>query len=392
MITADVAIVGGGIAGASLGAELAGHRPTVLIEAELHPGMHATGRSAAFWSESYGGPMVQPLTTASGDFLRTPPRDFSRRGFLSARGAIHLARTQAARAFDEFEDVFRGSRVELTRMPQAALREAIPGLVDDWVYGLAEPACSDIDVAALHAAYLAAFRRRGGRMVTDARVTRIEAVAGGMRLTAGEETITCRVLVNAAGAWADDLAVMAGAGPLGVRPYRRTLVQLRVDPPAPAGLPLVIDVEGGFYFKGEAGGRVWLSPHDETLCEACDAAAEELDVATAIDRLAQVVDWRIERVERSWAGLRSFAPDRLPVYGWDPRVEGFFWCAGQGGFGIQTAPAAAKMAAALLLGNKPDEMVAHVDPKAYDPARFGEGGLAGFDAAPRGKPTFKHHR
>jgi D-arginine dehydrogenase len=158
---------------------------------------------------------------------------------------------------------------------------------------------------------------------------------------------------------------MAGAATIGLQPYRRTLSQLRIDPPAPPDLPLVIDALGRFYFKPEAGGRLWLSPHDETPCDPCDCAPEELDVALAIDRLEGVVDWKVERVERSWAGLRSFAPDRRPVYGFDPDVPGFFWCAGQGGFGIQTAPAAAKLAAALLLGRIPA-----LDPEPYSPGRF----------------------
>lgn len=373
LIEVDIAVVGGGIAGASLAAELAAHRPTVLVEAESRAGMHATGRSAAFWSETYGGPMIQPLTTASHQFLDAPPARFSERGFLSPRGAIHLAHTQATGGLDDLERAFAGSQVELARLSPDALRTTIPGLVQNWAHGVAEPACSDIDVAALHAAYVAAFRQRGGRVVTDARVRRVESVAGRKQLMAGEHRIDCAILVNAAGAWADDLAVLTNAAPLDLRPYRRTIVQLRVDPPAPADLPLVIDIEGRFYFKGEAGGRVWLSPHDETSCVAGDAAPEEFDIALAIDRLSQVVDWQIERVERSWAGLRTFAPDRLPVYGWDPIVEGFFWCAGQGGYGIQTAPAAAKVAAALLLRTAPDPMVAGIDAKAYAPARFSEG-------------------
>src|SRR5205085_8682548 len=147
--------------------------------------------------------------------------------------------------------------------------------------------------------------------------------------------------VNAAGAWADEVAQRCGVRPLGIQPYRRTIVQLRVDPPAPAHLPLIIDAAESFYFKPEPGGRLWLSPHDETASAPCDCAPEEIDVALAIDRLEQVVDWRIEAVERKWAGLRSFAPDRLPVYGFAPGGNGFFWFAGQGGFGIQTAPAAA---------------------------------------------------
>jgi D-arginine dehydrogenase len=138
------------------------------------------------------------------------------------------------------------------------------------------------------------------------------------------------LVVNAAGAWADELAAMAGAAPLGITPYRRTMVQARVDPAPTNNLPLVLDLDESFYFKPESG-RLWLTPHDETPTPPCDAAPEEIDVAVAVDRLQQITDWRVERIEHRWAGLRSFAPDRLPVYGFDPEVPGFFWCAGQGG-------------------------------------------------------------
>jgi D-arginine dehydrogenase len=175
--------------------------------------------------------------------------------------------------------------------------------------------------------------------------------------------IGAQVVVNAAGAWVDALAVMAGAAPLGITPYRRTMVQARVNPAPGDDLPLVLDLAETFYFKPESG-RIWLTPHDETLSPPCDAAPEEIDVAIAIDRFEQVVDWQVERVEHRWAGLRSFAPDRLPVYGFDAKVPGFFWCAGQGGFGIQTAPAGADLAARLLLG---------LGDGAVDPAAFGAG-------------------
>lgn len=371
MITADIAVIGAGIAGASVAAELAANAHVVLIEGEDQPGFHATGRSAAFWTETYGGPDVQPLTSASGPFLRAPPPDFSGRGFLSPRSAVHLAHRDAAVRLDALREAFPS--VRLDRVGEEELRARIPGLKPDWANAVAEPACTDIDVAALHAAYLAAFRRHGGRLLTRSRVGTIAREGKHWRIVAGSETISCPVLVDAAGAWADDVARLAGAAPLGIRPYRRTIVQLRVDPPAPADLPLIIDIEGGFYFKSEAGGRVWLSPHDETPCPAGDVAAEEIDIALAMDRLNQVVDWRVERVERAWAGLRSFAPDRLPVYGYDPQLSGFFWCAGQGGFGIQTAPAAAKLAAGLVLGNAPDAMVAQIDAKAYAPGRLPRG-------------------
>ena len=183
-------------------------------------------------------------------------------------------------------------------------------------------------------------------------------------------TLRGNVLVNAAGAWADSVARAAGVTPLQIAPKRRTLVQLRVGRSGLKELPLVDAADGTFYFKGESDNSVWLSPHDEIESDPCDAAPEEIDIATAIDRFEQVVDWPIERVERSWAGLRSFAPDRRPVYGFDPGAPGFFWCAGQGGFGIQTSPAAAKLAAALLTGEQADETIAHIVPAVFSPDRF----------------------
>ena len=353
----DVAIVGAGMAGASLAAEIAPHASVLLIEAEEHPGYHSTGRSAAFWSETYGGPLIQPLTSASGEVLRA-------QGLLRPRGALHIADADGLAALDAIERRFADVEVPLERIVEP--RAKVPGLRPDWREALWEPSCADIDVAALHQSSLGAARRAGARLVTRCRVEQAERRDGAWRIGGFEAT----VMVDAAGAWADAVAEAAGVAPLGIRPFRRTIVQLRVDPPAPASLPLVIDALGRFYFKPESGGRLWLSPHDETPCEPCDCAPEEIDVALAIDRLERAVDWRVERVERSWAGLRSFAPDRLPVYGFDPAEPSFFWFAGQGGFGIQTAPAAAKLAAALLLARPPDPLVAGIDPAPYSPGRF----------------------
>ncbi len=368
MTAYDIAIVGAGMAGASLAAELAGRASVLLLEAEDQPGYHSTGRSAAFWSESYGGPLVQPLTLASGPFLAAPPADFADASFLTPRGALHVADVHGEVALDALASDFAGSAVRLDPVDRSALEAAIPGLRPGWNCALAEPSCADIDVAGLHAAYLKRARARGAALVTDARLERAGHEGGRWRLDTKAGAFEAALLVNAAGAWADQVAGLAGERPLAVQPYRRTLVQLRVDPPAPAGLPLIIDARQHFYFKPESGGRLWLSPHDETPCDPCDSAPEEYDIALAIDRLQSVVDWRVERVERAWAGLRSFAPDRLPVYGFTDSGRGFFWCAGQGGFGIQTAPAAARMAAALLLG---DAAAAPVDPEPYRATRFG---------------------
>jgi D-arginine dehydrogenase len=358
----DVLIVGGGIAGASLGAELAGRARVVLVEAESHCGYHSTGRSAAFWLESYGGPVVSQLAAASRAFLERPPEVFAETGFLAPRGALHISDS-------DWPEV--PESVEARRVERAELERLVPGIRERWRFGLLEPGCADIDVAALHAAYLRRLRNRGGTVRTDSQLRSARPLDGGWAVELGDgSTLTAAIIVNAAGAWADPVAEACAVPPLGIEPKRRTMVQLRVGRAGVKALPLVDDAAGSFYFKGEGDRSIWLSPHDEIDSDPCDAAPEEIDIATAIDRFEQVVDWPVEAVERSWAGLRSFAPDRLPVYGFDPAARGFFWCAGQGGFGIQTAPAAARMAAALLLGDEPDPMVASIDPAPFAPGRF----------------------
>ena len=355
----DIAVVGAGIAGASLAAELAPHARVLVLEMEDQPGYHSTGRSAAFWSETYGGPYIQPLTTASGPLLGD---------FLEPLGSLHIARAHERAAIDAELAAFAASGVTLELVDP---RDRIPGLRDDWTTAIWEPSCAYIDVGGLHGSYLKAIRQAGGEIVTSAG---LEAAHydGGWQLQTRAGAFEAGLLVSAAGAWADPVAAMAGARPIGVQPYRRTMVQLRTDPAPPADLPHVGHVTGSFYFKPEAGGRLWLSPHDEHATDPCDAQPEEIDVAIAIDRLEQAVDWRVEKLEHKWAGLRSFAPDRRPVYGFDREIPSFFWCAGQGGFGIQTAPAAAKLAAALVLGRAPEASVAHIDAARYAPGRFGE--------------------
>ena len=362
MSEVDVLIVGGGIAGASLGAELAPHRCVLLIESESQCGAHATGRSAAFWLESYGGATVAQLTAASRALLDRPPAGFSDTGFLRTRGDLHISR-------DSLPDLLEG--IETRVVERDELERMVPGIRPQWRRALFEPGCADIDVAGLHSAYLRQLRRSGGEVRTDARFHSAARLGDGWDVRLEDGTaVSAAIIVNAAGAWADGVAAAAGVPAIGISPKRRTMVQLRVGRSGLRDLPLVDDSEGTFYFKGEGDRTIWLSPHDEIDTDPCDAAPEDIDIAIAIDRFEKVVDWPIEAVERKWAGLRTFAPDRLPVYGFDPAAPGFFWCAGQGGFGIQTAPAAAKMAAALVLGLKPDPSVARIDPEPFFPARF----------------------
>ncbi|HEV8406445.1 MAG TPA: FAD-binding oxidoreductase [Sphingomicrobium sp.] len=358
----DVIIVGGGIAGASIGAEISGSRRTLILEAENQCGYHSTGRSAAFYLESYGGPDVSKLTLASRDFLASPPREFSENGFLRVRGDLHVTRGVLPQV---------PSTVETRIVERAELERLVPGLRAAWRRALFEPGCADIDVSGLHAAYLRQFQASGGLVQTRAKLVRAERKEGSWTVTLEDgRSFIASILVNAAGAWADKVAEAANARALGISPMRRTMVQLRVGRSGLKDLPLVDDAEGTFYFKGESENSLWLTPHDEIPSEPCDVRPEEIDIALAVDRFQKVVDWPVECVERSWAGLRSFAPDRLPVYGFDTSVSGFFWCAGQGGFGIQTSPAAAKMAAAVLLEEDASPIVAHINPALFSPARL----------------------
>jgi D-arginine dehydrogenase len=369
MTETDIAIIGGGMAGASLAAEIGADARVLMIEGESQPGYHSTGRSAAFWSETYGGPAIQPLTSASHAYLEAG-------GFLSARYALHLAGPGRSAALDALADEFSGADVNLERVGRDRIAALIPHIKAGYTDGLVEPSCRDIDVAALHAHYLSRAKRAGATVLCDARVTALGREGDGWRIDTTAGQVRAAKIVCAAGAWASEIAHMAGAMAIPVTPFRRTVVQLQVDPPASDNLPLVIDADGRYYFKPDAGGRIWVSPHDETVTAPCDAAPEEIDIALAIDRLEQVVDWRVVKRERAWAGLRSFAPDRAPIYGYDPLQPGFFWFAGQGGFGIQTAPAAAMIGAALLFDRPLPESLSGIDLRVYRVDRFA---LAAFD-------------
>lgn len=364
-MTYDIAIIGAGMAGASLGWALTQQQPglrVVLIEMESAPGYHTTGRSAAFWVESYGGAGIVPLTRGSKGFFDAPPLRFCERALLAPRPSLVIASPDDPGALERQAAEFDAGGVTYQWLDAAAMaaNPAAALVREAWRQrGITEPDCHDIDVAALHQSYL-----RGAVVVTDAQVTGLARRDGVWMIATKAGPVAAAVVVNAAGAWADDVAVLAGAAARGLTPLRRTMAVLEIDPSPPADLPVVMDAAGQFYFKPD-GGRLWLSPHDEVPDVAHDVRPGEIDLAVVIDRFEQVSPARVKRLVSSWAGLRTFAPDRLPVFGWDGAVDGLFWCAGQGGFGIQTAPAASAMCAALLLGSAPV-----VDAAPYLATRF----------------------
>lgn len=368
----DVAIIGGGIAGAAAAAHLAPHARVLLLERESQPGYHATGRSAALFSEIYGNASIRALTRASRAFLFTPPAGFAEASLVSARGALYVAHAgqlDALEAFASLPDVAAGTR----RIDAHDARSFSPGLREEYVAAAVyEPDAQDVDVHALHQGYLRWLRERGGRLVNNAGVNAIERKDDAWTITTEAGVFRARLLVNAAGAWADEIATLAGAAPMGIRPLRRTAFM--VDAPAGSDSdrwPMTIDIDEQFYFKPDAG-RLLLSPADETPSAPCDALPDDLDIAVAVDRIEQATTLTITHVRQKWAGLRSFVADRSPVIGYDPAITDFFWIAALGGYGIQTAPSVGRLAAALIQKHPaPADLVAlGLDMASIAPARF----------------------
>lgn len=346
----DVVVIGAGMAGASVAWRLAADAQVAVVEMEGQPGYHTTGRSAAIFTETHGPPAMRALTSLSRDFLESPPGEFADTRLLSPRGILTFAGESQVQQIDQLLETF-GSGPGIRRVDQAEIKALVPLLRGSAAFvGMLEENARDIDVHALHHGFLRGIRRYGGTVMTGAEVHRIVWEGAVWALHTKEKVICAPIVVNAAGAWADRIGERAGAVKIGLEPKRRTVVI--VETPADVNAspwPAVGDVDGTFYLKPEAG-RFLLSPADETPSVPCDAQPDELDVATCIDRVEKACDLKVRRVENSWAGLRSFVADGSPVCGFDPSLDGFFWLAGQGGHGIQSAPALSQLAATLITG------------------------------------------
>ena len=354
----DVLIVGAGIAGASAAYEIAPFAKVVLLEGESQPGYHTTGRSAATFAPAYGNRVIRVLTAASHGFYRARVGGLADHPVLMPRGALFVGRADQRATLDLLQAETGAEVPDLERLDRDQALARVPTLNPDYVDGgLYDPTSMDLDVAGIHQGYLRGFRARGGTVVTDAEVSAIGGDAAPWRVETRAGSFEAAVLVDAAGAWADALAEMAGVAPLGLVPKRRTAILFEPSTTADPAWPAVIDPDEEFYFKPESG-LLLGSPADETPMPPCDVQPEELDVAIAIDRIERAVSFRVTRVQRKWAGLRTFAPDKTPAVGMDESAPGFFWLAGQGGYGIQTAPALARAAARLLVeGVLPDDLL-----------------------------------
>ena len=348
----DCIVIGAGIAGASAAAHLAADRRVALIEAEEAAGYHTTGRSAALWILSYGPLDVRALTGASRGFFEAPPEGFAEAKLWSPRNILTLAATGDEAAAQEA----LAAGPWLKEISVAAARAMVPAIRPGAVSAaLLEEGTFDLDVAALHQGFLAPLRRRGGTMALRSRTMRIERRNGAWEVeVTGGARFRAPILVNAAGAWADEVATQANIRPLGLVPKRRTGVIIDPTPWQPADWPALMEAREGWYGKPEARTRLMISPADETPIHAHDVQPDELDVAIAVDRMQQMLDIEVKRVERAWAGLRTFTPDGSLAFGFAPGAEGFFWCAGQGGYGIQTSPAAGRLVADMVAGRDSD--------------------------------------
>ena len=373
---ADFLVIGAGMAGASAAYELAAAGRVIVLEQEDRPGVHATGRSAALFSETYGNATVRALSRASRPFLASPPAGFGETALLGPRGAMFIA-SEADRTALEAEAREGGGAFE--PLSGEEVRARVPILKPEAsAAGLIEGGAMDIDVDALHQGYLRGLRRRGGEVIANAGVAGLRRKAGRWIAETPAGSFEAPIVINAAGAWADRVALLAGVGAMGLAPKRRTAALVEVPDHDVRTWPLVIEVGERFYFKPDAG-RLLISPADETPSEPGDAQPDDLDVAIAADRIETATTLVIRRIAHRWAGLRTFAADRTPVCGFDPRAEGFFWLAGQGGYGIQTAPALAQLTLSLVTGSwvagVAAEVVAAVAPARYASAAQGSSTL-----------------
>ncbi len=346
----DIVVIGAGMAGASIAAHLAEHASVRLLEMEPKPGYHSTGRSAAVFSESYGNDTVRALTRASREFFFSPDPAFTASALIKPRAILVMARSGQADALSRFiASAVAADRIEMKSAQQAQALHPLLRLDDLWG-GAYIRSAGDIEVHELHQGYLRLFRSRRGTLTTEAQVTRLESTGASWSVATAGDTFRAEVVVNAAGPWAGEIGRLAGAINVGLQPRKRTACLIKPPPDCMVqDWPMLVDAEEKFYLKPDAG-MLLLSPADETPCDPCDAQPDEIDIALAVDRIERATTLKVTRVTHKWAGIRSFVTDRSPVVGFDPQQPKFFWHAALGGYGIQTAPALSRAAAALVMG------------------------------------------
>ena len=369
----DVLIIGAGISGAAAGYYLSSGRRVILLEGEAQPGYHSTGRSAALYEPSLGNATVRAFDIASGGFLKAPPAGFSAAPILTPRGELTICEDGNRPILDQHLALNGIGGNEIREIGIDEALAMIPLIRRDGLRWAAyEPGVMDIDVHGLHQGFLKGLAARGGKVISNAQVARAERRAGVWQVSTGSEQLAAPVLVNAAGAWADQVATLAGVAPLGLQPKRRTAAIL----PAPDGVDVkhwpVMGVSGEDAYLNSHAGKILASPGDATPVEPQDVQPEELDVAILVDWVERRTTITVRRIERRWAGLRTFAPDNCPVMGEDPSMAGFWWLAGQGGYGIMMSESLGRSLASLMnQGELPADVRAlGATVEAISPSRF----------------------
>ena len=371
----DVAVIGGGIAGTSVAAELSKDRRVLLLEMESQPGYHTTGRSAAVYAAVYGPSPIRALTRASRAFFTSPSTSQFNTALFRPRPIMMIARQEQAFALDQtIAEV--GVMTPVERINESAIRKLNPLVKTGYASAaMLDMSGEDIDVGALHQGYLRQFRDFGGDLRCNATVLGLTHTGRDWQINTGVGEFTVDTIVNAAGAWAEHIGGLAQAESIGLIPKRRTAAIVaaptELAPDILASLPITIDIEENFYLKPDAG-RLLISPADETPSPACDAQPEDMDIALCVERIEEAFDLQVHRIESKWAGLRSFVADKCPVVGYSTTAPAFFGLAGQGGYGIQTAPALARLAASQVLQRPvPEDIAAEgVDLSEIDPSRL----------------------
>ena len=367
--TFDIIVVGAGIAGASVAAHLAETKRVAILEMEDRPGFHTTGRSAATFEPNYGPPPMLAFTRASNDFFVNPPQGFTDGPLLIPRASLFFE----AEGQEAFTKAFlqTSSGVEELSETQAILHFPVlrPGYAKRTFL---DPHTGDLDVDLLHRGYLKVFKARGGQLFNSAAAEKIGRHGTAWQVTTPQGVFDGEILVNAAGAWGDVVATIAGVKPVGLQPKRRSIGVIPLDGIAGAAdFPMVTDVGETWYAKPQSG-KMMVSSADATPVDPHDAYADDMAIAEGIERLMNATTIEVNHLDHSWGGLRTFAPDGAPVVGYDPSTECFFWLVGQGGYGIQSAPALSRTAAAMVLGHKlpQDVMDAGLKLASILPGRF----------------------
>lgn len=347
----DAIVIGAGIAGASVAYFMAPHARVLVLEREAYAGMHSTGRSAALFSETYGSPQVRALTRAARPFLARPPAGFATQPILTPRGATIIGRADQVDEVRALHDAIVPFTRDIELHDAARVQAAVPVLKPEFArIGLHEPGAADIDVNELHQGFLRGLRARGGQLRLDAGIRAIGHGADGWQVDDGRQAFRAPLLLNAAGAWVDQVAALAGARPIGITPKRRSAFVFD----APAGIdtthwPFVTAFDESFYFKPDAGLLLGSCANADPV-HPHDVQPEEYDIALGIYRIEEATTMSIRRPRRTWAGLRSFVADGDLVGGFAPDAPGFFWVSAQGGYGIQTSAAMGEACACLALG------------------------------------------